>query len=48
MDNARPSLDLKHVDDICPDKNGTSKRDYELGINMKRFSSSCDSGIHQI
>ena len=26
MDNARPSLDLKYVEDICPDKNGTSKR----------------------
>jgi hypothetical protein len=25
MDNARPSLDLKYVDDICPDKNGTSR-----------------------
>jgi len=24
MDNARPSLDLKYVDDICPDKNGMS------------------------
>jgi hypothetical protein len=28
MDNDRPSLDLKHFDDICPDKihkNGKSK-----------------------
>jgi hypothetical protein len=25
MDNARPSLDLKHFDDVCPDKNGASK-----------------------
>jgi hypothetical protein len=25
MDNDRPLLDLKHIDDICPDKNGTSK-----------------------
>ena len=25
MDNARPGLDLKYFDDICPDKNGTSK-----------------------
>jgi hypothetical protein len=24
MDNARPELDLKYFDDICPDKNGTS------------------------
>jgi len=24
MDNDRPSLDLKHFWDICPDKNGTS------------------------
>jgi len=28
MDNDRPSLDLKHFDDICPDKNGMSKYDY--------------------
>jgi hypothetical protein len=25
MDNDRPSLDLKHFEDICPDKNGKSK-----------------------
>ena len=25
MDNDRPSLDLKHFADICPDKNGMSK-----------------------
>jgi hypothetical protein len=25
MDNDRPSLDIKHIDDICPDENGTSK-----------------------
>ena len=24
MDNDRPSLDLKHFDIICPDKNGMS------------------------
>jgi hypothetical protein len=24
MDNSRPELDLKHFDNICPDKNGTS------------------------
>jgi hypothetical protein len=24
MDNDRPELDLKHLGDICPDKNGTS------------------------
>jgi hypothetical protein len=35
MDNARPSLDLKYFDDICPDKNGTSKQVYELRIDMK-------------
>ena len=28
MDNARPSLDLKHFDDICLDKNGTSKHNF--------------------
>jgi hypothetical protein len=26
MDCARPSLELKHFDDICPDKNGMFKR----------------------
>ena len=25
MDNDRPSLDVKHFDEICPDKNGMSK-----------------------
>lgn len=25
MDKDRPSLDLKHFDDVCPDKNGMSK-----------------------
>jgi hypothetical protein len=25
MDNNRPSLDLQHFYDICPDKNGMSK-----------------------
>ena len=25
MDNDRPSLDLKHFDEICPDKNGMSR-----------------------
>ena len=25
MDNDRPSLDVKHFADICPDKNGMSK-----------------------
>jgi hypothetical protein len=28
MDNARPELDLKYFDDICPDKNGTSNRNF--------------------
>jgi hypothetical protein len=28
MDNDRPSLDLKHFDDICPDKNGMFKGDF--------------------
>ncbi len=28
MDNDRPSLDMKDFDDICPDKNGTSKCNY--------------------
>ena len=25
MDNVRPSLDLKHFDDICPDRNGMTQ-----------------------
>jgi hypothetical protein len=28
MDNARPALDLRHIDNICPDKNGMSKHDF--------------------
>ena len=28
MDNVRPELDLKYFDDICPDKNGTSNRNF--------------------
>jgi hypothetical protein len=28
MDNARPELDLKHFDDICPDESGNSKDDF--------------------
>ena len=31
MDNNRPWLDLKHFDDICPDKNGASKHDFMNG-----------------
>jgi hypothetical protein len=26
MDNDRPELDIKHFGDVCPDKNGVSKR----------------------
>jgi hypothetical protein len=26
MDNARPELELKYFEHICPDKNGTLKR----------------------
>jgi hypothetical protein len=28
MDNDRPSLDIKYIDDICPDKNGTSDHSF--------------------
>jgi hypothetical protein len=28
MDNDRPSLDLRHFDEICPDKNGMSKHNF--------------------
>jgi hypothetical protein len=38
MDNDRPSLNLKHFEDICPDKNGMSKmRCYELGLTCMTF-----------
>jgi hypothetical protein len=46
MDNSRPSLDLKYLGDICPDKNGMSKYDLETGIDVRVFSSPCDSGLH--
>jgi hypothetical protein len=49
MDNDRPSLDLRHFHDVCPDKNGTSKRNsMNLGIDMRDILSSRDSGIHKI
>jgi hypothetical protein len=28
MDNERPALDIKHIDDVCPDKNGKSKHSF--------------------
>jgi hypothetical protein len=31
MDNDRPSLDLKYFGDVCPDKNGTSRRSFMSG-----------------
>ena len=34
MDNDRPSLNLKHFDDVCPDKNGMSKFDI---MNWDRY-----------
>jgi hypothetical protein len=38
MDNARPSLDLKHLANICPDRNGMSKTQlYELGLTSANF-----------
>jgi hypothetical protein len=51
MDSPRPSLELKHFDDICPDKSGTSNVNdltCKAAIDMSDFSSSCDSGIYQI
>jgi len=46
MDNDRPELDLKYLEDICPDKNGMSKYDLETGIDVRDFPSPCDSGLH--
>ena len=50
MESARPSLDLKHFGDICPDKIGKSKFNgcFTNLIDMGEFSSACNSGIHQI
>jgi hypothetical protein len=31
MDNDRPTLDLKHFENICPDENGMSKYELETG-----------------
>ena len=31
MDNDRPSLDLRHFDAICPDKNGMSMSKCDYG-----------------
>jgi hypothetical protein len=36
MDSARPSLELKQFENICPDKNGTSQL-YRTGIGMTEF-----------
>ena len=40
MDNDRPSLDLKHFDKICMDKNGMSKHNFmNQGLSeMRDFS----------
>jgi hypothetical protein len=49
MDNERPSLDIRHFDEICPDKNGTSKHNFtNYGPKLGIFPSSCDSGIHKV
>ena len=39
MDNARPALDLKHFENICPDKNSKSVSKYSLwtGTDMGDF-----------
>ena len=40
MDNARPSLDLKHFDDVCLDKNGTctcKHKRREKGVDMRNI-----------
>jgi hypothetical protein len=39
-------LSHRYVDDICLDKNPSEL--YELGIDVKRVSSSCDTGIHSV
>ena len=48
MDNVRPELDLKYFDDICPDKNGSSNCNFYELVDMRNFSSPCDSGIHEV
>src|ERR1700730_17881038 len=42
MDNNRPSLDLRHFGDICPDENGTSKRDF---INWNQHKGICQGPV---
>jgi len=38
MDNARPSLDLRHFGNICPDRNGMSKCNfYEMRLTKGTF-----------
>jgi hypothetical protein len=49
MDNNRPTLDLKHFDDICPDKDGTFKHNFMNWVSKWGIiPSSRDSSIHQV
>jgi len=50
MDNDRPSLDLKHFANICPDKNGMSKlnQSFMNWIDMDDLSSPHNSSFHKI
>jgi hypothetical protein len=40
MDNARPELDLKYFDDICPDKKGMSNYNFMNWARHEEFSKS--------
>ena len=50
MDNDRPSLDLKHFPNICPDKNGMFKPHWSLRIELTWviFPSTCYSSFYKI
>ena len=50
MDNDRPSLDLNHFANICPDKNGMFELNWSFinGTDMGDFSSTCNSSFHKI
>jgi hypothetical protein len=37
VDNVRPELDLMYFDDICPDKNGTSNRNFMNWVQHESF-----------
>jgi hypothetical protein len=49
-DNARPELDIRHLEMMFPDKNasGMSKRNLMSADLLKEFFSSYDRSIHEV